>query len=570
MEVLMGSIIKKKIKGIIYYYYAESKRIDGKPKLVNQKYLGTADKLLSKALIADTPLQNRVLYSHDLEFGAVALLYDIAARLGLVELIDEFVPKRKQGASVGTYILTEVINRAVAPTSTLQLESWYAGTCLPALTGMKSKLFTAQNFWNNTRISEQRIQDIEDAILKVIVANYNIDTSHIIYDATNFFTYIDTMQESETAKRGHSKEKRNDLRVVGLSLMVSPDFSVPLLHDTYPGNCSDSKEFAIMMQSLKRRYESITGKTTDITIVFDRGNNSAENIDLLEGGTIPFHYVGGLKRNQAEELFDVPREKYHPMDFKQFPSHSSYRTKTQALGREVTAVIVYNPALEAGQLQGIRINMEKTSKKLLELQQRLLLRSKGEIKKGRKPTLDSVTKMVSMILKTEYMSDIFTCEILENSGNIYLTFAESEDSLQRIQEKELGKTALFTDRGDFSDEEIVNAYRSAWHVESSFKQLKDTSHLTVRPFFHWTDDKIKVHIFTCVMAYRLCCLLRKELSDQGIDLSINKMLDEIASLRKITTFFGNLDKPEKVESFTIGSEVTQAIESIYNLKEKYR
>lgn len=565
----MGSIIKKKIKGITYYYYTESKRVNGKPKLVNQKYLGTAEKLLSKALIADTPLQEQVLYSHDLEFGAVVLLYDIASRFGLVTLIDDIVPKRKQGASVGTYILTEIINRAVAPTSTLRLEDWYSGTCLPSLTGLKSKVFTAQNFWNNTKISEQSIQDIEDAILKVIVETYDIDTSRIIYDATNFFTYIDTMQDCETAKRGHSKEKRNDLRVVGLSLMVSPDFSVPLLHDTYPGNCSDSKEFSIMMQSLKQRYENITGKTTDITIVFDCGNNSADNIDLLEGGTLPFHYVGGLKRNQAEELFAVPKEQYCAMDEQQFPNHLAYRTKMQAFEREVTAVIVYNPALETGQLQGIRINIEKTSKKLLELQQRLMLRARGEVTKGHKPTHESVKKTVAKILKTEYMNDIFTYEILENNGNLYLTFAESEEALQRIQAKELGKTALFTDRDDFTNEEIVNAYRSAWHVESSFKQLKDTSHLTVRPIFHWTDEKIKVHIFTCVMAYRLCCLLRKELSGHGIELSINKMLDEIASMRKITTFFGNLDKPGEVESYTQGSEVTQAIESIYNLKNKY-
>lgn len=69
----MGSIIKKKIKGYIYYYYVESKRIDGKPKLVNQKYLGTADKLLEKITLSETSLQNRVLYLRETEFGAVAL-----------------------------------------------------------------------------------------------------------------------------------------------------------------------------------------------------------------------------------------------------------------------------------------------------------------------------------------------------------------------------------------------------------------------------------------------------------------------------------------------------------------
>ena len=527
----MGSIIRKKIKGITYYYYVESKRIDGKPKLVNQKYLGNADKLLEKVVLSETPLQKRVLYSHEAEFGAVTLLYDIASKLDIKGIIDSRIPKRKQGASTGMYILTEAINRAVAPASTVRLEEWYADTCLPCLTGISPKAFTAQNFWNNTDITEAAIQDIEDDILKCVLKNYDVDTSHVIYDATNFFTYIDTMQDCDCAKRAHSKEKRNDLRVVGLSLMVSPDFSIPLLHETYPGNRPDAKEFAVMMQALKRRYEYITGKSTDITVVFDRGNNSSENMDMLESGNVPFHYVGGLRRNQAGELFQIPKAEYRPLDQGLFPGQSSYRKRMAAFDRDVTAVIVYNPDLEAGQLQGILQNKGKASEKLLRLQQKLLLRSNGKTTRGKKPTIESVKKSVEAILKTEYMDEIFAYEILEKGGHIYLTYAELPDALDLIRERELGKTALFTDREDFADEEIVNTYRSAWHVESSFRQMKDTDHLSVRPIFHWTDSRIKVHIFSCVLAYRLCCLLRKELAGQGIDIPIDRMLDEMAGIR---------------------------------------
>lgn len=490
----MGSIIKKKIKNNIYYYYVESKRIDRKPKLVNQKYLGTADKLLEKVILADIPLQKRVLYSNEIEFGAVALLYNIASKLDIVDIIDEHIPKRKQGASVGMYILTEAINRAVAPSSMAKLEEWHSGTCLPILTGVSSKAFTAQNFWNNTDIPEDTIQDIEDVVLKSILKNYDIDTSHIIYDATNFFTYIDTMQDCSSAMRGHSKEKRNDLRIVGLSLMVSPDFSIPLLHETYPGNRPDVREFTVMMQALKQRYEYITGKHTDVTVVFDRGNNSSANIDFLESGDLPFHYVGCLRRNQADELFLIPKTEYQPLDQKSFPGQSSYKKRIRVFNREVTAVIVNNPALEAGQLQGITRNKEKTSAKLLELQQKLLLRSHGEIVKGRKPTPESVKNSVETILKAEHMKEIFTYEILEKDGYVYLTYAESLEALDRLCEREFGKTALFTDRMDFTDEEIVNAYRSAWHVERSFKQMKDTDHLSVRPIFHWTDSRMQMSI----------------------------------------------------------------------------
>ncbi|MDW7672043.1 MAG: transposase, partial [Bacillota bacterium] len=94
-------------------------------------------------------------------------------------------------------------------------------------------------------------------------------------------------------------------------------------------------------------------------------------------------------------------------------------------------------------------------------------------------------------------------------------------------------------------------------------------HLSVKPIFHWTDEKIRVHLFTCILAMRLCGLLQKELADQGIDTSINKMLEDMGTLKKVTTFFGEINKPEKALSFTQGNVVAQRVQELYHLKEKY-
>jgi transposase len=567
----MGSIIKKKIKGKIYYYYAESKRINGKPKLVNQKYLGSAEKLLEMARSSENPLQERVLYSDEKDYGAVTMLYDLAKRLNVTEIIDSCIHKRKQGSSVSMYVLIEAINRAVAPSSTQGVKDWYANTHLPCLTGIKPSAFTSQHFWNNTsKILETDIEIIENLLLSKMLHNYTINTSRLIYDATNFFTFIDTMQDCNLPQRGHSKEKRNDLRIVSMSLMVSPDFSIPLIHETYPGNRHDAKEFTAMINRLKKRCKLLTGKETDVTVIFDRGNNSEDNIKLLMSGDFPFHYVGGLKKGQTPELWAVNKEEYLPLLGATFEGQSAYRMKVDVYGQKnVTAVIIHNPSLEKGQMQGILINCEKTMAKLLEIQQKLLKRAKGDVVKGKKPTHDSVVKAVESILKTEYMKDIFSYEVIGKESGLYLTFGASEDALTRIQREILGKTVLFTDRDDFTNEEIVGAYRSAWNVEHAFRQMKNTNHLTVRPIFHWTDQKIRIHIFTCVLAYRLCCLLVKELSEKGIQVNIDQLIDEMSKIKKIVTFFGECERPKKVESFTRGSEMAQTIESAYNLEEKY-
>lgn len=84
------------------------------------------------------------------------------------------------------------------------------------------------------------------------------------------------------------------------------------------------------------------------------------------------------------------------------------------LGREVTTVIVYNPELEKGQMQGILINIAKRKAELLSIQERLMKRSRGEIKKGKKPTVDSVTRQVDKVLeRCEFMKGIFEYEVLE-------------------------------------------------------------------------------------------------------------------------------------------------------------
>lgn len=560
----MASIIKKKIKGNIYYYYVESIRVNGKPKIVNQKYLGTAEGVLKK--ISNGSVEP--LYSKVLDFGDVVLLYDIASRLGVSDIINQYVAKRNQGLSVGDYSIITAINRAVCPTSDSCVQEWFERTILNKIMRIDTNLLSAQNYWNNLEFCDEQLINIENATVKKIIDTYNINTTHLIYDATNFFTYIDTKQDSELAKRGHCKAKRNDLRIVGLSMLVSPDHSIPLLYDTYPGNRNDATEFNVMLNKLRSRYQYITSKQADITVIFDRGNNSENNIKILESNDLPMHYVGGLKRNQCEDLLNIPYTEFTQLNG--IKNSRSVRRKMEVFGRELTVVTVYNQELFDGQMQGIAINIEKTVQRLTELQIKLLARHDGSVVKGKKPTTASVEKQVGKILSTEYMNDIFTYCFTEapSSGIPLLSFSVDETAFLQLQSTVLGKNVLFTNRHEWTDEEIVSAYRSAWRIEHAFKQMKDTDHLTVRPIFHWTDSKIKTHIFLCVLAYRLCCLLKKELDDAGIHDSLNHILDSMQLYKYVITVIGN-NKSDVLTSFTHPNELTSKILDLYDLNRKY-
>ena len=78
-----------------------------------------------------------------------------------------------------------------------------------------------------------------------------------------------------------------------------------------------------------------------------------------------------------------------------------------------------------------------------------------------------------------------------------------------------------------------------------------------------------MHLFTCVLAYRMCCLLAKELADEGLPTGINKLVKEMTEAKRIMAFFGGVEKPEKILTYTCGSDFAEQVLSLCKLREKY-
>ena len=120
----MASLQRRFVRGHAYYYLVESRRLKGRPRPIILQYLGSADTLWQRLRQASAPpLRARVV-----QFGGVAALYDLAQQLQLVACIDQSVPQRKQGPSLGQYMLVAAINRCLAPTIKLQMPAWLRST----------------------------------------------------------------------------------------------------------------------------------------------------------------------------------------------------------------------------------------------------------------------------------------------------------------------------------------------------------------------------------------------------------------------------------------------------------
>jgi transposase len=533
----MAFILKIKKKKATYYYLTRNVRVNGVSKHETLLALGTTDDIMKQyqfqipsAGAESSEVREIELDCAQYQFSAVAALYDISCRLGLIDIIDSHVSKRDQGLSVGTYMVLAAINRALEPVSKNTFYDWFKKTVLvgqfPKATNLN---LSSQSFWNHmVELDQDIITAIEDDITRKVIESYNISTESLLFDNTNFFTFIDSNNAAEIPQRGHSKEKRTDLKIIGLSLMVSPEHNIPLFHETYPGNRCDSKQFLEIIDRLKDRCQKITNNATDITLVFDKGNNSDDIVTIIEDPSIlSLHFVGSLRFNQCPEVLDLSLNDYSPLEGDNFVGSTVYRYEKFIYQKNLTVVATDNQNLREAQMRGFEDNIKKCETALEELKQMLLRRENGTVTKGKKPTFESVSKNITTILSGDYMKKVFSYGIDATEGPIKIWYKKSSAEIETVKNKYLGKTILFTNRAEWSNEKIVSSYRSQFHVEESFKQLKNTKFLSFRPVRHFTDNNIKVHSFYCIMAYNLTCLLKLEMQKLGHNITINKALADL-------------------------------------------
>jgi len=527
----MASIIKKVKKGRPYYYAVESARVNGKPRIVWQKYLGTVDAIVARATDARPAEPSEAVI---FELGGVAALLGIAQRLNLTELIDEVVPKREQGPSVGQYMVLAALNRALSPCSKMAIGDWYEGTVLRRLWGHPKAAFSSQRFWDHMgMVSEEAIGEVEERLLERISSEFGLDPSLLLYDTTNFFTFMATTNDrAGLPQRGHSKAKRHDLRQVGLALMVTKDYRVPLLHKVYEGNVPDVTLFPEISSDLIDRYKKLTGRADEATLVFDKGNVSDDAMENLIARKA--HFAGALPASRFPELLAVPDAEF--ADLEGMPGSRAYATTERIWGCDCQVVVVYSESFFTKQLAGVTNNLAKCQNRLRDLE-RSLARWREGSPRGRKPTVAGARKKVKEILIPQFMGQLFLIEVEEEGGIPRLRYSVDHEALRRLADERLGKTLLVTDHADWSAGQLAEAYRSLTSIEETFRNMKNVHFLSWDPAYHWTDQKIRVHAFYCVLALTLATLAAKVASEAGIDMTLPALLKELSSIREVALIY---------------------------------
>lgn len=528
--IYMATIQKKVSRGRTYWQIVESRRVNGKPRPIVLAHLGTAEALLQR-------LQNapgRPIKARMVDFGAISALWNIAHELDVVGTIDRHVKKRAQGLSCGQYMLLAALNRCVAACSKTALYDWYRTTVLHRLLPTSKRSLASQRFWDHMScLDEETIAAIEEEFTGRLVEHFKIDLHTLLFDATNFDTYIDTQTDCDLPQRGNAKSKRKDLRILGLALMVSQDFHVPLLSHVYPGNQNDAAMFSSVTESLVARYRQFAKECEEITLVFDGGNTSTSNMHEIDASG--YHFITSLTLTHHKDLLGVPLQQFQSFKDPRLEGTTAYRTKKEIWGQERTVVVTRSENLLRGQLAGINASLRKKRALLRELRTKLL-RSQQPKARGKGYTPESLQKLIDSITSGQYISEILKTKI-SKSRRLDFSFWTDQKEFQRLQRNRLGKRILCTDNHDWSIEEIILGSRAQSHIEDTFKQMKDPHWVSFSPSFHWTDQKLRVHAFYCVTALTLSALLQRKAAQAGIDLTVPSLLKHLNAVKEVINFY---------------------------------
>jgi len=523
----MATLQKRKSRGHTYWSIVESRRVNGKPRPVILEYLGTAQALL-KRLTEGVPKKVRS-YTH----GDIAVMLGIAEEFKIVETINKHLKSKpfRDGFTVGGSLLLAAIGRICQPTSKRNwYEGWARHTSLSHLIRMSLKRLDSQHFWDQMdALPTHTIPLIEEEIVTNLLQKEQIALDTLLCDTTNFFTYIDSANHRCTiAQRGKNKQKRMDLRQFGLLLLVSRKDQIPIVHKVYQGNLADQSVFKEEFKNILNRFKAICGSLEDITLVFDQGNNSKK---MLKNVDDEIHFVGALSPYQHKALIEEANDSMTSVSING-RDVLCYNARKEIWGLDFTVVVYISEKLLQGQIRGIEQNIKKLFKKFFELKERIAIPTK----RGKKRTPAGLEKKISSMIGSLTGKDIIRWQLNHLEKDAFdLQFWVDQEKFNFLKQHWLGRRIVITNRHQWTTEEIISAYWGQANVENAFKKMKNPFHLAIRPQYHWTDQKIEVHGFICLLAFLMVMIAYKRAKEKvGFKGSTHTLLEKLSDIRLAT------------------------------------
>jgi hypothetical protein len=537
----MAHLYKKVKKGHEYFYIRETQRVYGKPTTINQVYLGTADKV--QAVLGKGGFSSK-------EFGSVFALNEVDRMVDLAGLINEILPpkKRVRGPSLGELVYYAALNRAIAPTSKRQLASWYETTDIQRIRPLRLESLNSQNFWNHwDRISDSDLDKIKTAFFKKVHAVLPPREHQLIVEVANISSppkpsaFAGMPQEDQDFLAEHLAQQR-----LGLALITERHAGIPFYYQSYAGGLPVTG-FYDQMERLLAKVSSLGVAIRDVTLLINQEMDAAPIIEQSDAKA-DMHFIASYGPDFAPELSEISLKDFRPLPVKR-SSQPSYALKeddkilyfeTQASfwNQPRRVIITFDPGSFHRSYQELGKKVQRVRKEMVAWQQRYAQEANQE------SAVDTIkTHLGQLCHRLKISPALFQLNFVQEKGRSRLGFQLDHRQMAGVV-RHFGKNILITDREDWGVGEIFDTCVSRAVLGPDlgnggisyrrYGEAKDNRSLfqkALLPLYHWTDSKIRVHLFVCVAALTYITLLCQRLAAAGIIMAPNEAMEELRALR---------------------------------------
>lgn len=531
---LFVKITPRKKNGKTYYYaeLAEAYRENGKVKHRRISYFGSVDKetaeklkiVYSKDFDSFTNL-NKVEFPSAVPYGSFYLIDSIFEYLNMFPTFKDSFVSNDNHISVPTAlkcIKSMIFQRIIQPDSKLALTEWLDGTSISHFLGEGKTEHDLQTIYRSLEVLTDNFPLVEQSLYTWAQSLFQQNMQELYYDITS--SYFEG-HKCILAEFGYSRDHRKDREQLVIGLVTTPD-GFPIKCSIYPGSTADKTTVSDIIKEIKANYP-----IKEFIFVGDRGMLSKKNLDAI------------LKEKQ-QYIMAIPRawtKKYlKNIDI----------DENQMLEIQKNLFIRFLPPVE-GQRFLLCLNTEKRtddtefrnqsikdiSEKLNELNASLI---KG--KQKRLKTKEDVMKKVGGILKSKKAGKYFKVNTKDDSDcplGFLLEYTTDEAKIESDKRLD-GTFVIQTNNPDFEGEKLVKVYKNLNAVETAFRIIKND--IDIRPMYHWKEERVKGHIYICVLAYFVTIAIEYIAQGKKVNKSACKILNELNKIGLIEIALPNGDK----------------------------
>ncbi len=328
----------------------------------------------------------------------------------------------------------------------------------------------------------------QDGIQQALAKRHLVNGSLVLYDVSS--SYFEG-RCCPLAKLGHSRDgKKENLQIV-YGLLCDED-GCPIAIEVFEGNTGDPKTVASQIRKLKDQFG-----LKQVVIVGDRGMLTDARIreDLEPVGGVD--WITALRSPAIRRLFDagcIDRSLFDERDLAEItsPDHPGERL-----------VVCRNPLLAEERTRNREALLRATEVHLDRVVAATQRRGRGRLR-GK----ERIGIRAGKLLSRYKMEKHFLTRIEDESFSYERNIASIEEE-QRLDGFYVIRTKL--PKARMKSDEIVRTYKRLSRVERAFRSLK-TVDLKVRPIFHYKEDRVRSHVFLCMLAYYVEWNMRKSLA----------------------------------------------------------